>query len=326
MDFPRGAGAPWAGYRNLPSFLAVIVPLYAEGLSVPVRDADELCRAGDSYFRHSRFEQADQVYRAALTLSPSCARAHWGLGRLASLHSRWFEARDLFSRAYRLDPRDPDIVLSFASWAEDASARVTLLQNYLALTEGRDPARRADALAKAEMAQRLGDRRTATLVSPYRPYSFKLTGFFPRSAVQTGVLLEVRIGAGRPLSLVLDTGADGIVVRRKSLANVPLEKLADAMVSGLGGSTGVPAEIVLAPSVEIADLKMRDVPIQVLDRDFVPGADGVIGTDVFKDFLVQLDLRAAALELLPLPGQPRDGAVAANRAAARSSAPDPCIH
>jgi len=52
----------------------------------------------------------------------------------------------------------------------------------------------------------------------------------------------------------------------------------------------------------IGDLVLNNVALQVVDRKIVRGADGVIGADVFREFLVTLDGKSRTLELTPLQG------------------------
>ena len=56
----------------------------------------------------------------------------------------------------------------------------------------------------------------AELVSPYQPYDLKLRPFYPVPSRPAGVLLHVRINGGRPLRLVLDSGAEFIVIGAKA--------------------------------------------------------------------------------------------------------------
>ena len=150
------------------------------------------------------------------------------------------------------------------------------------------------------MIEQLGDRRLQTLATANRHYHFKLTGFYPDGRTRRGVLLPVRINDGKPLHLLIDTGADGIVISRRALPGSGLEVLTSAGVRGFGSEdlTGV---VALARSVAIGDLRLENCALQVVDGQLTPGADGVIGTDVFEQFLVRLDMASLALDLDPLP-------------------------
>ena len=95
-------------------------------------DARSLALLGDILFRQSKFSDAEQAYRSAVDADENYARGHWGLGRLEMLASHRTAAREHISRAFQLDPRDPDIVLAFADFVQDAGSRVVAACNRLA--------------------------------------------------------------------------------------------------------------------------------------------------------------------------------------------------
>jgi len=265
-------------------------------------EARRLCTSADVLFRQSRFDEAQRAYQSALDADLTHARAHWGLGRIAALTGHTTAARDYFSEAYRLDPQDPNVVLSYADYVPNPAGRCVLLRNYLALVGPNDRSRRDDVLARLEILERLEDRKLSKRVSPYRHYHFDLTGFFPDGRFQHGVLIAVRIGDGKPLRLVLDTGAEGITVNQSRLRNLHLQTIAAASVDGFGQQRGLTARVALAELVSIGDLRLENCLLQLADREFVPGADGVVGMDIFQDFLIRLDFPRQTLDLFPFPG------------------------
>ena len=58
----------------------------------------------------------------------------------------------------------------------------------------------------------------------------------------------------------------------------------------------------VAERLRIGDLEFRDALIGVAETDFLANQDGLIGTDVFSEFLVTLDFANPGLRLDPLPG------------------------
>src|SRR6266700_2135740 len=93
--------------------------------------ASNFAASGDIAFRKSDFASAESLYRRALAEDETCARAIWGLGRIEELNFRRAAARDHFAAAYRLDPRDPKIIRSYASVVTDRTVESLLLRNYL---------------------------------------------------------------------------------------------------------------------------------------------------------------------------------------------------
>lgn len=234
--------------------------IVASGCGLP---AQPTCSQGDAAFRQADFEAAESFYRSALAVDPACARALWGLGRIEELHFRRSAARDYFAAAFRLDPRDPQIIRSYA------------------------------AVVAGEVD---------TLASPYRAYALPMKPYYPASASPAGMVLSVSVNGGKPLRLIFDTGAKGILIRAKAAEKLGLEVVGASLVRGPGGGAPTAARVALARSLQIDDLRMRNCLLEVADSLPARDADGVIGARMFQQFLIRFAARERLLELLPLPG------------------------
>jgi hypothetical protein len=275
----------------LAALLAPPIARSAE-LNPDVRERSlQLSALGDRLFRQARFEDAETAYSQALDLDPGNPRGHLGMGKIATLFSEQHRAAIHYSAAYQNAPRDPDAILAFANVVENATARQVLLRNFLELA--RD-ARVEDVRARLRIAEQLGTTPLAVLNSPYVPYSIPLL-----SVRSTGFVLRARVNGGRELSLILDTGATGIVLNASAGSQMDLHFLADAMLSGFGTTQPITARIARAASVEVAGLKISNLLFHVCATDLTRAADGMIGLDVFENFLIRLDPPAHKLELTP---------------------------
>jgi hypothetical protein len=137
-------------------------------------------------------------------------------------------------------------------------------------------------------------------VSPYQPYELKLKSFCPAPNQLAGVLLHVRINGGRPLRLVLDSGAETIVIDAKAAHALGLSGGSEMDLVGLrtkSAKTGV------VQSVDIGPLSFRNCRIDLVDGKIVEGADGVIPLAMFSNFLMRLDLPERTLGLFPYPDE-----------------------
>jgi hypothetical protein len=112
------------------------------------------------------------------------------------------------------------------------------------------------------------------------------------------VLLQVRINGGQPLRLVLDSGADFIVIGAKAARSVGLSAEAELELVGLGGR---PARVARAETVEIGPVSFRNCRVAFVDGKVIEGADGVIPLSLFSDFLLRLNLPKKTLGLIPYP-------------------------
>jgi hypothetical protein len=59
------------------------------------------------------------------------------------------------------------------------------------------------------------------------------------------------------------------------------------------------ARVALADSLSIEDFRLENCLVEVADDSIAPGVDGIIGADVFQEFLLRFDAWSQQLELLP---------------------------
>jgi tetratricopeptide (TPR) repeat protein len=261
---------------------------------------------GDINYRRADFEAADRYFNAALTIDPKCTQAHLGLGRLDQLHFRRRAALQRIVTAYMLNPNDPETVLAYSSVASDRQQETILLERYLALGAGLPREQLESAIGRLQFYRRLGSRRLAFLDGPYKPYRLLMAAWSQQPGLSNGLLLAVSINGGRPLRLVFDTGAAGIVISPRPAAELRLEYLGDAGLHGVGQSV-VKTRKMLADSLRIGDLSLRNCVVDVADCALADHIDGAIGSNLFQQFIVRLDARRGILELLPYPDEAPQG-------------------
>ena len=152
------------------------------------------------------------------------------------------------------------------------------------------------------------------LISPYQPYELELSSFCPAPNRPAGVLLHVRINGGRPLRLVLDSGAESMVIGAKIARPLGLTSGSEMDLVGLGTR---PARVGIAENVAVGPVSFRNCRVALVDGKVIEGADGVIPLAMFSDFLMRLDLPKRTLGLIPYPNE-QGPAVSSHRAAGNS--------
>jgi hypothetical protein len=136
------------------------------------------------------------------------------------------------------------------------------------------------------------------LAVPLQPYALKLESFVPSPGAVLGVSLKVRINGGRMLHLLLDSGAEHIVLTRGTARSAGIPAGAKLALVGFGRADANASSSV-ARMVEVGPLCFRDFPVDVVDHEMVDGADGVLPLVLFSDFMVRLDFPRKVLELTP---------------------------
>jgi tetratricopeptide (TPR) repeat protein len=272
----------------------------ADVVKDPKARSAQMSALGDRMFREARFEDAGTAYSQALNLDKSNVQGHLGMGKLAMLLSDVQRAAHHYSAAYQIAPRDPDAILAFADVVQSPGARKMLLRNFLAFA---GDARNEDVRARLHVAEQTETTSVAALNSPYQTYRIPLSNIGTANIRTAGLSLRARINGGRELKLIVDTGAAGIVLNASAGSQANLAFLGDAVLSGFGSAKPGLARIARAESFETGGLKIANVLLDVSETDMTREADGWIGLDVFKDFLIRLDARARTLELAPFADQ-----------------------
>jgi len=115
------------------------------------------------------------------------------------------------------------------------------------------------------------------------------------------MLLAVSINDAKPLRLIFDTGAEGIMIRAKAAEKLGLEFLGLKHVRGLGSGEPSESRTGLARSVRIGDLQIKNCLIDVGQAMPSGDADGVIGPALLQRFLIRFSASEKRLELQPFP-------------------------
>jgi tetratricopeptide (TPR) repeat protein len=255
--------------------------------------------AGEVLFRRGQFSQADAEFKNAVELQPRFALAWWGLGRVAGCASMNKTAVEDFHRAYELNPKDPRIL---AAWIPrlHGRERAVALETYLAAM-GSTP-ESEELRQRMELAKALDGRQVTVLASPYHAAEIPLRAFDDGATRTRRYGMEVLVN-GSPAKLVLDTGAAGITMFRPAAARAGLARLASGTVRGIGDNAkGTSGYRALAEHFRIGDVEYRDALISVADQSMAGVEDGLIGSNVFSEFLITVDFGGAKLRLDPLPG------------------------
>jgi predicted aspartyl protease len=109
---------------------------------------------------------------------------------------------------------------------------------------------------------------------------------------------------GHKSSLLLDTGASGILVKRSIAERAGISRITETKVGGIGDKGRRNAYIGIADSIKVGDLEFQDCAIEVIEGRSVADEDGLIGADVFEEFLVDIDFPDEKLKLSELPKRP----------------------
>ncbi len=256
---------------------------------------------GDAEYLRGEFSEAEMAFKSALRLDSKCALAWVGLGKVFQAASLRAQARLCYRTAYEADPRDLEVQVRYASTLT-AAERLPMLEDYLAKAgDGGDPDIVTGIRQQIAELKWAGGRPLFALRLPLEPTESKLSRLMYDPNTIRGYALPVAFNGGKPLRLLMDTGAGGIVLNRKSAERAGLPRIADARFGGIGDAGDRTGYMAMAETVQVGQVSFRNCPIVVSEREFLTDQDGLIGTNVFSQFLVTLDLQKMVLRLDPLP-------------------------
>jgi tetratricopeptide (TPR) repeat protein len=258
-----------------------------------------LATDGDVKFRRGLFEEAQDRYKAAIRLDEKCARAWLGMGRIDVAESHRKQSRQAFERAHDLDSNDGDILYYWALGLPFPQ-NVAALKKHMAEFHD-DAEKERHEREYIDFLQALNGRKVWILARPVPQTEIKLQAVVSR--LQDGpraFSLKLKLNDHVSANVMLDTGASGLTISRKLAEKAHAIMLSEHSLEGVGNSGPAKGYEAWIDKVTIGDLEFHDCQVHVSPRDN-PDYDGLIGTDVFEDYLVSIDFPSHKLRLRPMP-------------------------
>jgi len=279
---------------------------------------------GEVEYRQGEPWTAGRSAADSLKLDPCNPRTRLLLADLYRLNSFYASARASVLTAHQLDPDDPEILMEWISTLP-LKQRIAELQTYLAAPRGNDADEQRqlknflDDLKKLEAEPQKPCRLVSQITSTRLPIESIIKdphqmdgwGSLPSHSINfAAVALDVKLN-NHSSQLQIDTGANGILVTNAVAKRAGLRSFSQGEAGGIGDEGNRRAYTAFADSIRIGDLEFQNCAVEVIDAVTMPsGAEGLIGADVFSDFLVTLDFPMRQVLLQPLPPRPGQSAAA----------------
>jgi len=259
---------------------------------------------GEVYYRLARFTEAQEIFRKIVLADKQDARAYFGLAKIYWATANYKSAKQVIDHAHEQDPQDPDI---FWPWLRTLGPdkRLATLKSQLAMHTGEEDHQRALLLRNiaALEVQEKKPETTCKLTSKVESTEAKLESLFRDPKHMSGYGVGVHLNETNSV-LLIDTGAHGITVTARVAQKAGLQKVVDSRTGGIGDQAPARGYLAFAKKVRIGDLEFTGCNVDVIENGRSLGEDGLIGTDIFEDFLVDLDFPKKQLRLSPLPPVP----------------------
>lgn len=259
---------------------------------------------GDLDYAEGRIPDAERAYLKAKDLAPNEAAAYLGLARVYRVYSLNRRAYDSLKRAHEVAPNELTVQLVWFN-SLPHQIRIPALESYLA-----SPNLNPQIAAKLQQYLAFLKKNAnapvhaCKLVSNVKETNTKL---YPidRGGTRLGASGMVAKVNHQELHLAFDTGSSGVLLGRAAAEKIGLQRLAYQPIMGVGDSGQQGGYTAVADRIRVGDLEFQDCVVRVTEAATpVTGQDGLIGSDVFRAYLIDIDIPGAKLHLSPLPKRP----------------------
>ena len=260
---------------------------------------------GEFAYYMSDMAEAEKLFRAAIKLKEATPRAYYGLYRMFRAASLYKSARILCLRAHEIDPDDALITLAFLHYLAPKQ-REQLAGPFRSAHPWFYTHFDRDQQTSAGVKEELNGRKIFELEGGQQETTIPLIYLKTDATHLQGIGLEVSIEGSKPLRLLLDTGASGILITQKTADKAGLNHVGSFEIRGIGDQGARTAFIAVAETCKIATLTYKTCIFQAAEgkRRIAGDVDGLIGADFFSDYLIQIDFQRRRLHLTPLPERP----------------------
>ncbi len=285
-----------AEWKNAEAATLVASVRAADSKSAPL-----VAAAGEVALQQGNVPAAWKLFVNAIQKDVCYPRAHFDMYKIMELSSMHASAYKQLKVANQLDPTDPDIY-----WAMDSTRS---LEERIATVMRELGAKNISESDKARGERRLGylqeqqeaARHHCHLVTPLTSAQVSMTPHANDVGQMGAWALDMSINKQSPVRLTIDTGASGILINRIAAEKAGLKSVVSTKISGIGDQGAVSGYMAYADSLRIGGMEFADCPVIVSDQRSVVGSSGLVGMDVFQDFMVTLDYPLRKFGLQPLP-------------------------
>ena len=257
---------------------------------------------GEFAYYMGDMEKAETLFRRAIQLKEQTSRAYLGLYKLYEAASMYHTARQLILRAHAIDPEDALITRTWMSFIPPeqqrelfgpfAEAHPWLFKNL-----------QMNRTTTAKVSESVQRRQVFELEGGVKEETLNLIPIYNSRHQVEALGLPFRLNNGQTVTLVLDTGASGILVSQSAADKAELSRLGSIKASGIGDGGAQRAFAAVADTCGIGTLRYKTCLVRAAEGPLrlTGDEDGLIGTDVFSDYLVEIDFRKQQLRLTPQP-------------------------
>ena len=226
-------------------------------------DPEALALYADSLWSGGLFDEADVVYREALSINKESSRARFGLARSLATRSKLDEALTEAQAAAAMSPRDGEIHAQIGEiyqrmhrYDEAANA----YNNFINLLPNKDRSDKAAWTRSQVKFLKAFEGRTPVDIDPE---DLSVPHTMPFRLVDDKIVIQVRVNGGRQQDFILDTGSEETVISRDTAQRANISAITYTLSAGVGevGLRGL--QLSRIDRLDIGDLQVRNLPVLI---------------------------------------------------------------
>ena len=296
--------------------------LASSSLAAQPNSALLMAAMGALQYRRGEIGEAEASFLNAKNADPNLVQSYLGLARIYRMALYYRRAYDQLMRAHEIAPDDPAVQ---RAWLGTLPRRehIKALEAYLGAPHPDNAEDTAYLRHWLEYLKATADQpvHSCKLVNNVEKSEIKMEVMLRDAKHIEGYGLVVKVNDHNQ-KLLLDTGASGIQISRRAAEKAGLKRISSVQFSGIGEKGERDAYLALADQVRIGDLEFKDCLVTVSEKSMGLDEDGLIGSDVFSSFVVDIDMPGDMLRLTPLPKRPDESAAQTSLASQAGSEPD----
>ena len=226
-------------------------------------DPAALALYADSLWSAGLFDEAEDIYHRALSLSSESSRARYGIARSLATRSKLDEALTEALAALAMAPRDAEIHAEVGSIYErlnrfDEAANA--YNNFINLLPNKDRSDKASwTRSQVKFLQAFQGRKPVDV----DPEDLEGSHTIPFRLVDDKIVVQAKVNGGRAQDFILDTGSEQTVIARETAQRARINPITYTLSAGVGevGLRGL--QLSRIDRLDVGDLQIRNLPVLI---------------------------------------------------------------
>jgi tetratricopeptide (TPR) repeat protein len=265
---------------------------------------------GEVRFRRGEIAEAAHAINQASRIDGCNGQIHYDAAHFLNLSGMYASAQHELEIAHAQSPENPEITRAWRSshavppTAEQRLATLKKMLDNPSLTDAQK-----DGINAAIQGVQSNEKGSCELVNPIEEVKLSIIPVPDNGSIEimNEAGLDVQLN-GKKKRLEIDTGASGLILSSAAAKSAGLVPEYRIKVGGIGDDGLANAFVTHVDDIKIGKMEFRNCMVQVLAPgntvERMADVDGLIGPDVFRDYLVTLDYPGRELRLGPLPRTP----------------------